>query len=47
MHIKAIMLLMCLEVLGEGYVCFLGETGKGFAGKLSLVKLYKNFGYEI
>ena len=44
MHIKAAMLLMCLEVLGEGFFCvFLGETGKGFVGNYCLVKLYQRF----
>ena len=35
MHIKAAMLLMCLEVLGEGvFLCFSGRDWEGICRKL-------------
>ena len=40
-RIKAVMLLMCLEVLGERLFCFPGRVYEGVCRKpLSLVKLY-------
>ena len=45
MHIKAAMLLMCLEVLGEGFFCFPGTDWEEVYRKLlSLIKLNKRFG---
>ena len=35
-HIKAIMLLVCLEVLEEGIFCFPGRDCEGFVGNYCL-----------
>ena len=44
MQIKAVMLLICLEVLGEGFFCFPERDWEGACRKLlSLVKLYHRF----
>ena len=44
MHIKAAMLLMCLEVPGEGFFCFPGRDWEEVCRKLlSLIKLNKRF----
>ena len=44
MHIKAVMLLMCLEVLREEFFRFPGGNWEGVCQKLfSLLKLYQVF----
>ena len=44
MDIKAVMLLMCLEVLGEGFFRFPGRDREEVCRKLLyLVKLYQRF----
>ena len=44
MHIKAVMLLMCLKMSEEGFFCFPVRDCEGGCSKLlSLVKLYQRF----
>ena len=44
MYMKAVMLLMCIEVLGEEFFCFPVRDWEGVCRKLlSLVKLYQRF----
>ena len=43
-HIKAAVMLMCVEVLGEGFFCFPGRYWEGVCRKLlSLIKPYSMF----